>query len=615
MSGVILDLEADGLLDTASVVHCAVGVDADTGEMTKFSPANISELPAYLDGFETWIGHNIICYDAPLLKKVIGYEYKGELFDTLVLSRLLNPRMRGHGLGEWGERFGIAKPAHEDWTQFSEDMLHRCTEDTRINAMLYKHLGEQSHEGWDKAVKSSMAFFKLMGMQERHGWLVDTDHMNRSVTLLTHWMNRIERIVVPTLPGVKVVAKPLSWHEEPFKRDGNYKAVTEKWLAANGFDPAERPLLGPISLVHYRDMDLGKRDEVVAYLLSSGWRPRAWNSDKEGKRTSPKLNADDPLEGLNNRPALLISKYIQCRHRRSQIEGWFKRVDTDGRLRQSITGIATTGRLKHSGIVNVPGARSFFGKAMRKCFIAPQGYVIVGTDAAGCQNRMLAARVGSPEFTETLVNGDKSKGTSIHQVNQKAIKDVAGIEVGYGQAKALNYAFLFGASNNKLGTMVNRSADAGEIIRKALLGVAPGFKDLLSSLTTEWRSEAKHDKNKWGKPSYSMGKIRGLDGRPILVESEHQILNYALQSDEAIMMQVALLFLYKACTQRGWVFGEDYAFLANVHDEFQSEVREEIAEEFAEVSAESIKRSGEYFQIGCPQEGDSAIGKTWADTH
>jgi DNA polymerase I-like protein with 3'-5' exonuclease and polymerase domains len=59
----------------------------------------------------------------------------------------------------------------------------------------------------------------------------------------------------------------------------------------------------------------------------------------------------------------------------------------------------------------------------------------------------------------------------------------------------------------------------------------------------------------------------------------------------------------------------DYEFVANIHDEFQIEVKEEYAEEIAKHAAESISRAGEYFEFGCTLSATSHIGKTWADTH
>jgi DNA polymerase I-like protein with 3'-5' exonuclease and polymerase domains len=59
----------------------------------------------------------------------------------------------------------------------------------------------------------------------------------------------------------------------------------------------------------------------------------------------------------------------------------------------------------------------------------------------------------------------------------------------------------------------------------------------------------------------------------------------------------------------------DYEFVANIHDEFQIEVKEEYAEDIASHAAESIHRAGQYFEFGCPLSATSHIGKTWAETH
>jgi hypothetical protein len=73
--------------------------------------------------------------------------------DTLILSRLLSPDRKSppgwkgkpapHSVEAWGMRFGRPKPGHEDWSKFSPEMLHRCTEDTLITEMiLYELLKE-----------------------------------------------------------------------------------------------------------------------------------------------------------------------------------------------------------------------------------------------------------------------------------------------------------------------------------------------------------------------------------------------------------------------------------------------------------------------------------------
>lgn len=174
---------------------------------------------------------------------------------------------------------------------------------------------------------------------------------------------------------------------------------------------------------------------------------------------------------------------------------------------------------------------------------------------------------------------------------------------------------MFGASDKKLGSILHRDAATGATVRKALLSVAAGFEKLMENLTAEWRKNAKRRLNKWKKLEYYNGWITGLDGRPIFIESEHTILVYMLQSDEAIMMSLAYCKLYEVATKNGLVYGKDWGYLAWIHDEFQCEVKKEYAKQFAKWAEGSIVWAGKRLNISCPHEGESDIGVNWAETH
>jgi DNA polymerase I-like protein with 3'-5' exonuclease and polymerase domains len=354
--------------------------------------------------------------------------------------------------------------------------------------------------------------------------------------------------------------------------------------------------------------------ESINYLLSVGWKPQEWNTDDDGKRTSPKLSHKDEFNGVQGREGNLFARRMQIKHRRSNIAGYFKKVRTDGRMSSRVTGLAETGRAKHADIVNVPNSEAFFGKWMRKIFTSPEDKVLIGTDSAGCQNRMLAARVGDPTFTNTLIHGKKEDKTSIHYINQEAVRQ-AGYDVKYGMMKNLNYAFMFGASDNKLGTMIGRGKADGTRIREAFLGVSTGFEGLLRDITTEWRMHAKTRRDPWGRKEWYNGRIAGLDGRPIFIDSEHKLLVYLLQSDEAIMMSAAYVFLYDWLTDEGFVWGDDWAYVNWNHDEYTLEVKPEHVDRISYLSEQAITKAGEYFRINCPHEGESAVGNNWYDIH
>lgn len=128
----VFDLEADGLLDEATRIWCGVVDDV------AYEPHQIEALILKLANSDIICGHNIIDYDLPLLEKIYEYKHEGKVLDTLVLSRLLNPeRQGGHSLDVWGQRVGVQKPVHEDWSMYSEEMLHRCKEDVKINRRVY----------------------------------------------------------------------------------------------------------------------------------------------------------------------------------------------------------------------------------------------------------------------------------------------------------------------------------------------------------------------------------------------------------------------------------------------------------------------------------------------
>lgn len=636
MSTYIADLEADGFLDVATTVWCGSFVSLDGKDRKSFSPRDgpdyVKKMLEFMDTTSCLIFHNGYGYDFPLLEKLYGYVYKGEKKDTLVMSRLFAPKRpvpphcpiknKPHSIETWGYRVGRGKVENDDWSHFSGHMLFRNQEDVEIGRLVYLRLLEETTGyTWTPALRLTHKLFEVLHKQEEYGWLADREWIHRSIRMLNYWMDRIDRILGQTLPltidveeDVDKETKKLKWVREPFLRSGKYSQHTLKRMVETGLDPEQREVWGPYTRILVRRLSLDKPSEIKDYLLEQGWEPANWNTNDAGERTSPKMDKDDPFDGIEGGVGRLIARYIQCKSRRSILEGWLVLIRPDGRIASSVANLAETGRATHRGIVNVPNGEAFFGKWMRKCFISKPGWVLVGTDSKGCQNRMLAARVGDPFFTNTLINGKKEDGTSIHHVNQKALREVAGLEVTYGKAKNLNYAFMFGASDKKLGRMVGGGPEVGARVREALLSVSAGFQLLVESLVKEWRSHAKKRINKWNKVEYHNGWVTGLDGRPIFVESEHAILVYVLQSDEAIMMATAYIWLYKELSAK-YKWGKDFGIVCWYHDEYTVECRTEIAEDIAKISEECIAKAGRFLKIACPHEGDSSIGGNWYDIH
>lgn len=622
----LFDLEANGFLRQATKVHCGV-VKVKGGEVKQFRPHNIKELLAYLDTFDVLIAHNGIGYDFPLLKKLYNWTFKGKIVDTLIMSRLLNPKRivpfncpnkkaGPHSIEAWGYRVGRGKPEHNDWENFSEDMLHRCTEDTEILELVYDELMREAKGGkWRNAFLLSFELFTNLQEQEEYGWLVDQDHMHFCIRQLTKWIERIDRVIIPKLPKVLEIEETklkgeYGYIKKPFLKSGEYSKSVVDWCASVGYDVGDKPVVGCFSRINFRATDLNSGAETKDFLLSLGWEPLEWNTDDDGNRTSPKLSKDDPFEGVEGKVGKLVAKRVQCRQRRGIIDGLLLLIREDGRIPSVVNTLAVTGRATHRNIVNIPKASSFYGKQMRSIFSSREGYVLVGTDSAGNQLRQLAGRMNNPVYTKALIEGKKEDGSDNHSLT----RDIGELE-SRDIAKNVMYCLLFGGGDAKLAKTAKKPAGSGADLRAKLYRGLDGLGTLMEKLTKEWKETAKQRyNNKFNRFEYFDGIITGLDGRPIKVPSEHQLLVYLLQSDEAIHMAKAYNLLCARLREK-YVWGVDYGVVCWYHDEYTIECKEEIAEDVKRISEECIRDAGEFYKISCPHAGEGAIGKNWYSIH
>ena len=139
---VICDIEANGL--TPDKIWCCVCKDIDTGEVTIFRDGDADEAREFFNQCEKVIGHNIIGYDAIWLNKLwkVGLTLD-KIIDTLVLSRLANSFRAGHSLRDWGEKLGVYKDHHDDWSQWSQEMEDYCVQDVEVTEAVYNQLKKE----------------------------------------------------------------------------------------------------------------------------------------------------------------------------------------------------------------------------------------------------------------------------------------------------------------------------------------------------------------------------------------------------------------------------------------------------------------------------------------
>jgi DNA polymerase-1 len=568
----IFDIETDGLKPTIIWVICAI---KDGKEVTIEMPTKAA-IEKLLEGVTEVIGHNIIAYDIPAIEKLLGVSFNNvKITDTLVLSRLYNPSLEGgHSLGKWGERLDFPKGDYNDWSALTPEMVGYCQQDCRVTERLYEVLIDKLTPFGSESIDLEHNVQNSIVKQINNGWTLDQRRAFDLLAELQEKQNELEdmvrKVFIP-LPTFLKVVKP------KYKKDGNLSSVGLKFLGDLWVHVG-----GDFSRVDFPEFNLGSRKQIGRYLQYFGWKP-----DKFTETGQPIVD-EKVLENVTDIPeAQLIANYLLVQKRIAQVQSWVDAVEADGRVHGQVNAIgAVTGRMTHSSpnMAQVPAVYSPYGKECRSCWVVPEGYKLVGVDASGLELRMLAHYMGDQEYTNEILNGD------IHSANQSA----AGL-ASRDQAKTFIYAFLYGAGDAKIGSIVGGSSRVGKRLKDKFLENTPALAELRDRVGT----------------AAGRGFLRGLDGRRLWIRSEHAALNTLLQAAGAVVMKKALVIFEDFAKQ--WKL--NYRMVGNIHDEVQMEVLDKDAENAGYLMVESIKAAGVAFDMRCPLDGEYKIGLSWADTH
>lgn len=148
----VSDIEGDNLLYKITRFHCGVVIHPFLLEERIYVPHQGTEYTRELDRNKVVVGHNFRGFDLLALRKLFRFVYSGFCFDTVVLSRLINPERKQHSLEAWGHQLKFHKGEYKDafkaklgsdyvegmeWLEFNDDMLDYCIQDVRLNAVLF----------------------------------------------------------------------------------------------------------------------------------------------------------------------------------------------------------------------------------------------------------------------------------------------------------------------------------------------------------------------------------------------------------------------------------------------------------------------------------------------
>jgi len=281
--------------------------------------------------------------------------------------------------------------------------------------------------------------------------------------------------------------------------------------------------------------------------------------------------------------------------------GFQSRIRSEGRIPAEAITIGThTFRFSHKKVVTVPKAsdKVKFGKEKRSLVRATPGRVLVGNDPSRLELRMLAHFLNDALFTLAVVEGNSDEGTDIHTKNMEA----AGLS-NRDDAKTFIYAFLYGAGDAKIGSIIGGGAKEGKLLKEKFFAANPQLEALVEGVGA----------------ASKRGYLYALDGRKIRMRRDkntkriqtHKALNTLLQCSGALVMKYSMIFLDKWVREEGL----DVWKVIDQHDEAQADVLPEHVDRYKKLAIKSVVVAGEYLGLNCPLDAEAKSGQNWSETH
>lgn len=448
---------------------------------------NVTQLKEALTGVSTLIGHNLIGFDLPRLEEIWDFVWTGDVRDTLVLGRLLDPSIDGgHSLRQWAIRTG--RELKQDFAtekfdgELTQDMIEYCLTDCRATWNVHSHITQRLKKHGFSSLSQDLehGVAHIVSQQVLNGFAFDFDMACRIHCEHEQRMQEITDELQETFPPI----------------------VEERWSEKTG-----KQLKPKVTV-----FNPGSRQQVAERLEGKG---AVWKSFTE----TGKAKVDETtLAELEIPEAQLVLEYLTLSKRLGMLKSWLDAVN-GSRIHGYVNSCgAVTGRMTHSkpNMAQIPSESTY-----RECFTVEEGNVLVGADASGLELRCLAHYMKDEGYIKELLDGD------VHSATQTAAQLATRAD-----AKRFTYALLYGAGDAKLGAILGGTAKDGKRARDSYLRNMPAFGRLVRKVES----------------LASEGSLPGIDGRRVWIRHQHAALNTLLQSCGAIVMKQALVIAYnKLC--------------------------------------------------------------------
>lgn len=286
-------------------------------------------------------------------------------------------------------------------------------------------------------------------------------------------------------------------------------------------------------------------------------------------------------------------------------------VAADGRLHTTfLQAGSTTGRMasRDPGIQNIP-IRTEEGRAIRRAFVAEDGWELISIDYSQIELRIAAFLSGDKKLIEIFKNGE-----DVHRGVAARVFNVAPDEVTADMrrsAKVINFGILYGMGVNALRTNLGPEtsrAEAQEFLN-AYFNTFTRLADYLEETKAYARAHG-YTRTHFGRKRHFPGMNSSAPF--IRAQAERMAINAPVQGTAADLIRIAMVRIHehlKAQSLEG-----DVRMLLQVHDELVFEVkagkREAVLPTLIDLMEQVLSPEEMH---GVPIVAEAKVGENWEE--
>lgn len=516
--------------------------------------------PIFTDKNIVKVGHNLK-YDLHILANM-GWDISQitNIDDTMLLSYILHGTLHGHGLDELALKYlnhnnisfaSLFAPEVRDANRHFEELdisvaTPYAAEDATVCFALYNLMRPQlnANEKLKQLYETcDLPLLPILISMERIGVLVNKSKLNNLSNVFHEQLDKLQTEIWASVGHEFNIASP-------------------KQLAVVLFDELHLPTNKKRSTDADTLNDLSDTHPVIEKILN-------WRS-----------------------VAKLAGTYT---------DSLPKQIANDGRIHTTYMQTSTnTGRLssRDPNLQNIP-IKTELGEEIRKCFVAPNGRVLISVDYSQIQLRLLADVADVKTFKETFL-----AGTDIHEQTARKIFNIP-IDTPVPRemrraAKTVNFSIIYGVSSFGLSSQLGISRSAAREIIDSYMNGLPEVKAYIDSIK-KFAADNACVYTPWGRrielPEVANPRLRAYAMRAAI--------NAPIQGFEADIMRRAMIVIDEEIIRPN---ADKIHMIMQVHDEIIFECDESVAQHFADL----IKNKMEHItELSVPLIAEYVIGPEW----